>query len=108
MFEINFNTDNRKNIFKKVPKDERRINYNNLFFKTGNSIIRNFDFFKIFGSLYDLFIDLLNEKNTLKATKEQNKMMKKIEELKDFILLEEKGITNKNTQSIIKKARTKT
>ena len=44
--------------------------------------------------------------STLKTAKEQIEMINKIEELKDFILLEEKGVTDKNTQ-IIKKAKTK-
>ena len=46
--------------------------------------------------------------NTLKAAKEKDEMIKKIEELKHFVLLEEKRITNKNTQSIIKQEKTKT
>ena len=77
------------------------INYNNLFFKTGNSIIENFDFSKRFGTRHDLLINLINEEiSTYKAVKEQNEMINKIEELKDFISLEEKSITNKITQSI--------
>ena len=55
------------------------INYNNLFFKTDNPIIKKFNFFKRFDTFYDLLIDLLNkELNTLKATKEQNEMINKI------------------------------
>ena len=104
---MNFNTDNGENILKEVAKYERMITYNNLFLKTGNPIFKNFDFLERFGTLYDLLIDLLNEKiSTLVAAKEQNEMKNKIEELKDSILLEEKGIINKNTQ-IIKKAETK-
>ena len=37
------------------------INYNNLFFEPGDPIIKNFDFLKRFGTLYDLLLDLLNE-----------------------------------------------
>ena len=48
--------------------------------------------------MHDLLIDLLNEKiSTDKAVKEEDEMIKKIGELKEFILLEEKDITNKNT-----------
>ena len=72
-----------------------------MFLKTGNPIIITFDFLKRFCTLYDLLIDLLN------AIREQNDLINKIEEVKDFILLEEKGITSKNTQSI-KRAKTKT
>ena len=54
------------------------INYQDLFFKAGNSIIDNFNFLKRFGKLYDLLIGLLNEKKSaLKAGKEQSEMKKK-------------------------------
>lgn len=84
------------------------INYNNLFFKTGNLTIEKFDFFKGFGAFHDLLRDLLNEEiSSDKAVKEQNEMITKVEALERFILLEEKIIMNKNTQSIIKKTKTK-
>ena len=48
--------------------------------------------------MHDLLNDLLNEKiSTDKAVKEEDEMIKKIGKLKEFILLEEKDITNKNT-----------
>ena len=53
-FDMNF-TNGGENV------DERIINYNNLFFKTGDLIIKNFDLFKRFGTLCDLLINLLNE-----------------------------------------------
>ena len=59
-----FNTNVTKKgevALKKLASDERMINYNNLFFKRGNPSIENFDFFKRFGTLYNLVIDLLNE-----------------------------------------------
>ena len=59
MFKMNFNTNNRENILTKVAKDEMIINYNNFFFKTGDPIINNFDFWKRFGTLYNLLIDYL-------------------------------------------------
>ena len=69
------------------------INYSNLFIKAGNPNINNFDFLKQFGTL----IDLLNEKiNILRAAKEQNEMINKIEELRNFALLEEKSVKEKN------------
>ena len=99
-FDMNF-TNEGENILKKAVNDERMINYSNLFFKTGDSIIENFDFSKRVGTLHDLLINLINEEiSTYKAVKEQNEMINKIEELKDFISLEEKSITNKITQSI--------
>ena len=72
------------------------INYNNLFFKTVDPSIKNFDFFKRFSTLYGLLIDLFNEQiSTLKAEKQQKEMIDKIEELKDFILLKEKVLQKK-------------
>ena len=45
-----------KDILKNLVRDERMINYNNLFFKTGNPTIDNYDFLKRFATLYDFFI----------------------------------------------------
>ena len=54
---------------------------NNLFSKTVNSTIDNYDFLKRFGTLYDLLIDLLDEKISIsKVAKEQNEMKKKMSE----------------------------
>ena len=38
------------------------INYNSLFFKTGDPSIKNFDFFKRLGLLYNFLIGLFSEK----------------------------------------------
>ena len=93
VFDTSFNTDEGRNIFKKLGADERMINYSNLFIKAGNPNINNFDFPKQFGTL----IDLLNEKiNILREAKEQNEMINKIEELRNFALLEEKSVKEKN------------
>ena len=52
------------------------INFNTFFFKTGDPIIKNFDFLKRFGTLHELLIDLLNEKvKTFRATKEQEELI---------------------------------
>ena len=54
------------------------INCNNLFFKTGNPTIDNYDFLKRFGTLYDLFSDLISESISIKkAARKQNEMIKK-------------------------------
>ena len=75
---------------KKLANDERMTNYENLFFKTGNPAIDNYDFLKRFDTLYDLFYDLICEAISIKkAAKEKNEMLKKIEELKNFVLSEE-------------------
>ena len=51
------------NILHKLSRDtSMMINYNNLFFKTGNGSIENFNLFKRLDTLYDLLIDLLNGK----------------------------------------------
>ena len=55
-----------KNILKKLANGERNINYKNLFFRSGNLAFDNYDCYKRFGKLYDLLIDLLNEKINLK------------------------------------------
>ena len=59
-FDMNF-TNKGKIILTKVASDERMITYQNLSFKTGNHVVKNFDFLKIFGILYNLLINLLNE-----------------------------------------------
>ena len=75
-FDMNF-TSEPKNILKKAATDERMIHHNNLFFKTGDPIIKNFDFLKKIWYIA-WFIDLLNEKiSTDKAVKEEDEMIKK-------------------------------
>ena len=58
-------------ILKKVATDEKMINFNDLFFKTGDPIIIKFDFLKEFGTLHDLLIDFINEKISISKTKKQ-------------------------------------
>ena len=61
-----------ENILKKVADDEKNINYKNL----GSLTIDNYNSFKRFDTLYDLLIDLLNEKISLKkAAIEQDEMI---------------------------------
>ena len=76
-FDMNF-TNERENIYRKLPNNERMINYKNLFFKTGNPVIIDFNFLKRFGTFYELLIDLFNEKISIKeATEEQIEMIVK-------------------------------
>ena len=92
-------TTKGENILKKVAEDERLINCNNLFFKTGDPIINNYDFLKKFDTLNDLLLKLLNkEVITIKTANEQNELLDKIDDLKNFILLEEKQGTKKQRQ----------
>ena len=59
-FDLNFNNTG-KNFLKKLAKDEKRIDDNNLFFSINNEfVVKNADFLKEFGTLYDLMIYLLN------------------------------------------------
>ena len=99
-YDINISIK-RKDILKNRANNERNINYKNLFFKSGRPTIDNYDFFKRFGTLYDLLINLLNERMSLeRANEEQNEMIEKIKE--NFVLLEEENISKKN-KGIIKK-----
>ena len=94
-------------ILRKLADYERSINYKNIFFNSGSSAIDNYDFFKRFGSLYDLLIDLLNEKIRLKKTViEQIEMTEKIEELRNLALLDKKNISEENNIDAIKKTKT--
>ena len=53
------------------------IHHSNIFFKTGDPIIKNFDFLKKIWYIA-WFIDLLNEKiSTDEAVKEEDEMIKK-------------------------------
>ena len=80
-----------------------------MFFKAGNPTIYNYDFLKRFGTLYDFLIDLLKERiGIIKATREQNKMITKINELENFVLLEEESINKQKRRSAIKKVKTRT
>ena len=76
-FDMNF-TNETENIYRKLPNNKRMINYKNLFFKTGNPVISDFNFLKRFGTFYELLIDLFNEKISIKeATEEQIEMIVK-------------------------------
>ena len=63
-------TNKAENILKKLAEDEELIDYNNLFFKTGDRIIKSFNFLQRFGTLYDLLISLLNEEISIKEAKQ--------------------------------------
>ena len=75
-FDVNF-SNKGEDIFKNVVSDERMINYRDLFFCFLKQNILSF-IIKRFGTLYNLFIDLLNEKISIfKAQKEQKEMEKR-------------------------------
>ena len=59
-FDSNFNSTG-KIFLKKVAKDEKKINYNNLFFSIDNaSVAEDVDFLEKYCTLYDLLIYLLD------------------------------------------------
>ena len=76
-FDQNFNST-RKKFLKKLAKDEKKIDYNNLFFEIGDkSVVKSADFLKEFGTLYDLLIYLLdNSMRIVTSTKDQIKFFK--------------------------------
>ena len=93
MYDMNI-TAKGEIILKKLANDERLIKYKNFLINSGNISIDNSDFCKRFGTLHDLFYDLISEKISLKkAATEQNQMKKIILELRNFGLLEEKEKT---------------
>ena len=98
-----------EDIHKKLANNERMISYKNLLFKGGNPTVNNCDFLKRCGTLYGFLIDLLNERiGIIKATKEQNEMITKINEPRNFMLLEEESIDKEKGKGTIKKVNTKT
>ena len=55
----NFNSTG-KDFLTKLAKDEKKIDYNNLFFEIGDkSVVKSADFLKEIGTLYDWLIYLL-------------------------------------------------
>ena len=65
-FDTNFKNAG-KNVLKKLAKDEKKFDYNNLLFKIEDkSVPKDVDFLKEFGTLYDLLIYLLN--NSIRMT----------------------------------------
>ena len=61
-----------------------------------------------FDSLYNLLIGSLHEEiSIIKAAKEQNEMIEKINELGNFVQSEEKSINEEKSRCAIKKANTK-
>ena len=76
-----------KNFLKKLAKDEKKIDYNNLFFGIDNQfILQDADFLKEFGALYDLLIYLLNSSTRiLTSAEDEVKFFKAITVLKKII-----------------------
>ena len=64
----------------KLAKDEKKVNYNNLFFDIDDkSLVKSADFLKEFGTLYDLLIYLLdNSMKIVTSSEDQIKFFKAI------------------------------
>ena len=85
-FDSNFNNTGKK-FLKRIAKDEKEIDYDNLFFKINdNFFVKIVDFLQEFGTLYDLLIYLLGNANRIiNATEDQINFFKAIYALKKVI-----------------------
>ena len=98
-FNSNFNSTG-KNFLKRLAKDEKKIDYNNLFFEIeGKFVVKDADFLKQFGTLYDLLIYLLNNSmRILTSAEDQIKLFKAINLLKGIILSMKTDIKYQNEE----------
>ena len=85
-FDSNFNSTG-KNFLTKLAKDEKKIDYNNLFFEIDyKSVVKSADFLKKIGTLYDLLIYLLdNPINAVTSAQIQGDFFKAITSLNIII-----------------------
>ena len=85
-FVSNFNSTG-KNFLIKLAKDEKKIDYNNLFFEIDyKSVVKSADFLKKIGTLYDLLIYLLdNPINAVTSAQIQGDFFKAITSLNIII-----------------------
>ena len=91
-FSSNFNRAG-KNFLVKLAKND----YNNLFFEIDDLVIRSYDFLENVGTLYDLFINLLNENETvLDSSSTQLNLTKIMFSLKSIISKKIKNVTDKS------------
>ena len=98
-FGSNFNSTGKK-ILIKLAKDEKKIDYNNLFFGIDNEpVVTNAVFLKEFGTLYDLLIYLLNNSmRIVTSTEDQIHFFKAITVLKKFISSMKTDITDQSEE----------
>ena len=85
-FDSNFNSTG-KNFLIKLAKDEKKIDYNNLFFEIDyKSVVKSAGFLKEIGTLYDLLIYLLdNPINAVTSAQIQGDFFKAITSLNIII-----------------------
>ena len=98
-FGSNFNRTG-KNFLTKLAKDEKNIDYNNLFFEIDDkSVVQDVDFLKEIGTLYDLLIYLLdNSINLIDSTQTQLDVFKAITTFKIIISNLKTDITDKSEE----------
>ena len=98
-FDSNFNSTG-KNFLKKLAKDEKKIDYNNLFFEIDNkSFVTSADFLKEIGTLYDLLIYLLdNSMKIVTSAQTQLDFFKAITALKIIISNLKTDITDQSEE----------
>ena len=94
-----FNSTGQK-ILKKLAKDEKEVNCNNLLFKINDkSVVKNVDFLKEFGTLYDLLVYLVgNTKTVLSSAEDQINFFKAIYILKATISSTKNDITDRSEE----------
>ena len=98
-FGSNFNNTGKKFLIK-LAKDEKKIDYNNLFFKIDDkSIVRNVDFLEKIGTLHDLLIYLLdNSMRIVTSTETQIDFFKAITLLRIIISNLKTDITDQSEE----------
>ena len=98
-FDSNFNSAG-KSFLKKLAKDEKKIDYNNLFFEIDDkSVSKDVDFLEEIGTLYDLLIYLLdNSINIITSAQIQGDFFKAITTLKIIISNIKTDITDQSEE----------
>ena len=98
-FDPNFNSTG-KDFLKKLAKDEKKIDYNNLFFEIDDkSVAKDVEFLEEIGTLYDLLIYLLgNSVRIATSTQVQLDIFKAITVLKKIISSMKTDITDQSEE----------
>ena len=100
-FGSNFNSIGKK-FLTNLAKDEKKIDYNNLFFEINDDkfVIKTIDFVEEIDTLYDLLIFLLdNSMRIITSTKNQSDFLKAIAVLKIIISNLKTEITDQSEES---------
>ena len=98
-FGSNLNSTGKKFLIK-LAKDEKKIDYNNLFFEIDDkSVVKIADFLEEIGTLYDLLIYLLdNPMNTVTSAQIQGYFFKTTTVLKEIISSMKTDITDQSEE----------